>query len=301
MRALFILPTLIVLLLGLSGCSLKQVALNSVADMLSSGTGGSFSQDEDLQFVGDALPFGLKLMEAVNDGTPDHVGMKLTLASGFTQYGVVFVEWPATQMKYEDLDAYDAGRARARGFYLRGKEFAMDGLDLLHPGFRSRVLTDTDALMAEMTVDDVPYLYWLSAAWLAAALTNLEDPEMFGLLPLAASIMQRAYVLDPDWDDGAIREVLISLEPALPGPGGDTRAIEHYEWVDNKRGATTAGHHVSLATAVMHGRQDRAEFERLLNLALAVDLDADPDSRLANDYAQQKAQWLLDHIDDLFY
>ena len=289
------------LLLALSGCSLKQVALNSVADMLSSGTGGTFSQDEDLQFVGESLPFALKLMEAINGGTPEHVAMKLTLASGFTQYGVVFVEWPATQAKYDDFDAYEHGRARARGFYLRANEYALDGLDLVHPGFRSRIMTDTEALMAEMTAEDVPLLFWLGASWMSAATTNLEDPEMFGLFPVAAGILQHAFALDPDWNEGAIREVMISLEPAMPGPGGASRAQEHYDKVMAIKGATAAGPHVALATAVAQKSQDRDEFVRLLELALDVDLGADPENRLANDYAQQKARFLLDHLDDLFY
>jgi hypothetical protein len=295
------LTCLLVGLTGLTGCSLKQVALNSVADMLSSPTGGSFSQDDDLQFVGESLPFALKLMEAINDGTPEHVAMKLTLASGFTQYGVVFVEWPATQAKYTDFTAYEAGRARARGFYNRAANYSLDGLDLVHPGFRSRVLTDTDALLAEMTADDVPLIFWLGAAWISAATTNLEDPEMFGLLPVARSIILRAFALDPDWNDGALREIMISLEPTLPGPGGDERSLQHYERVLELKGDTAAGPHVSLATAIAQKNQDRAEFERLLNLALDVDLSADPDNRLANDYAQQKAAFLLEHIDDLFY
>jgi hypothetical protein len=301
MRALVQALLLSILLLALSGCSLKQVALNSVADMLSSPTGGSFSQDDDLQFVGEALPFALKLMEAINDGTPKHVAMKLTLASGFTQYGVVFVEWPATQAKYDDFDAYEHGRTRARGFYLRANGYAMDGLDLLHPGFRSRIMTDTDALLAEMTADDVPLLFWLGASWVSAATTNLEDPEMFGLLPIGAGILQRCFALDPDWDDGAIREVMISLEPALPGPGGEARAREHYDRVIAIKGDTAAGPHVALATAVAQKAQDKEEFVRLLNLALDVDLEADEEHRLANDYAQQKARFLLDHLDDLFY
>ena len=38
----------------------------------------------------------------------------------------------------------------------------------------------------------------------------------------------------------------------------------------------------------------------MLEKALAVDADADPDHRLANLVAQRRAHWLLDHIDELF-
>ena len=66
-----------------SGCSVKHLALTSVADELSSGTGGSFTQDEDLLFVGESLPFALKLMESIGAAVPEHLGMKLALASGW--------------------------------------------------------------------------------------------------------------------------------------------------------------------------------------------------------------------------
>ena len=49
---------------------------------------------------------------------------------------------------------------------------------------------------------------------------------MFGLMPIAAGAMKRALELDPDWDDGAIHEILISLEPALPMPVLDAELSE---------------------------------------------------------------------------
>jgi predicted anti-sigma-YlaC factor YlaD len=48
------------------------------------------------------------------------------------------------------------------------------------------------------------------------------------------------------------------------------------------------------------GLQDRAEFERLLNEALAIDVNALPEQRLANVIAQRRARWLLARMDRLF-
>jgi len=295
--------TLSVLALGLvllSSCSIKHLAMTSVADELSSGTGGTFTQDEDLEFVGESLPFALKFMEGIGAAVPEHVGMKLTLASGFTQYGVVFVEWPAEQFKFDNYRAYRRGLARARGFYLRANRYALEGLDLKHPGFMSSIVDDPSTTLATTTSDDVPLLFWLAASWLAYIATDLEDPEMFGLMPIAAGTMKRAYELDPDWDDGAIHEILISLEPALPMPGGAQRAEHHYERCLELQGGAKAGAHVSLASAVAQPAQDKERFIALLNEALAVDLAASPGNRLANDYAQRKARFLLQHLDDLF-
>jgi predicted anti-sigma-YlaC factor YlaD len=48
------------------------------------------------------------------------------------------------------------------------------------------------------------------------------------------------------------------------------------------------------------GKQDRAEFERMLKEVLAFDVDSAPPYRLANILAQRRARALLDHVDDLF-
>lgn len=283
-----------------SACSLKTVALRAVADELSSGTGGSFSQDEDLEFVGDALPFGLKLMESINASVPDHVAMKLTLASGFTQYGVVFVEWPAEEAyRFSSYSDYKKGLSRAKGFYLRANRYAMTGLDLLHPGFSEALLADVDAAVATLGVDDVPLLFWAGASWLAAASTDLEDPEMFGLFPVASAMVMRAYALDPNFNRGTIPSILISLAPNLPG--GTAADSERYftEAVAATEGKA-ASPYVSLANATALKAQDRERWVSLMEQALAIDLDASPPDRLANDYAQRRARFLLDHVDDLF-
>ena len=56
---------------------------------------------------------------------------------------------------------------------------------------------------------------------------------------------------------------------------------------------------MALALGISKGKQDRAEFEKLLQQALAIDPDADPDNRLVTLITQKRARLLLAHIDDL--
>ncbi len=60
-----------------------------------------------------------------------------------------------------------------------------------------------------------------------------------------------------------------------------------------------AAPYVALAEAVALPRQDRAQFKRLLEQALAVDVDARPQYRLANLIMQRRARWLLSRTDEL--
>jgi predicted anti-sigma-YlaC factor YlaD len=57
---------------------------------------------------------------------------------------------------------------------------------------------------------------------------------------------------------------------------------------------------LSLAESVALQIQDRAEFESLLQQALAIDPDTVPKWRLVNLILQERARWRLAHIDELF-
>ena len=54
----------LLLLLVTSGCSIRRYAINQIGDALASGS-STYASDEDLILVGEALPFGLKLIESL--------------------------------------------------------------------------------------------------------------------------------------------------------------------------------------------------------------------------------------------
>ena len=76
---------------GASGCSLKRLAVNKVGDAIASG-GATYETDDDLELVGDALPFSLKLLESLLGESPDHRGMLTAACKGFTSYAYAFVQ-----------------------------------------------------------------------------------------------------------------------------------------------------------------------------------------------------------------
>jgi hypothetical protein len=72
------------LILSSAGCSVKRIAVNKLGDALSSG-GSSYESDDDPDLVADALPFSLKLIESLLAESPQHKGLLLAAASGFTE------------------------------------------------------------------------------------------------------------------------------------------------------------------------------------------------------------------------
>jgi predicted anti-sigma-YlaC factor YlaD len=75
---------------------------------------------------------------------------------------------------------------------------------------------------------------------------------------------------------------------------------QHFERALKISQGKRAGTYVSFAENACVPAQNKAEFQSLLEKALAVDPDADLDNRLANLVAQRRARWLLKHVDDLF-
>ena len=87
-----------------SGCSVREYAMRSIGDALADG-GDTYASDDDIELVGAATPFGLKTIETVLAGVPDHRGLLLAAARGFTQYAYVYVQLPAEEAEERDVAA----------------------------------------------------------------------------------------------------------------------------------------------------------------------------------------------------
>jgi predicted anti-sigma-YlaC factor YlaD len=283
----------------LGACSIRGMAISAMADGLSA-TGGTFGSDDDPELVRAATPFALKTLEALLAERPDHPGLLLAAARGFTQYTYAFVETDAVLLEDDDPARSRQGLDRARRLYSRARDYGLRGLEAGRPGATAALGASPEAANA-FGRDQLELLYWTAAAWGAAISLGMEDPALIADFPVVQALARRAAELDPDWDQGALHDLLIALEsvPELMG-GSEARARAHFRRSLELSGGQKAGPYVALAGGLAVARQDRAEFESLLAAALAVDPDAEPALRLANLIAQKRARHLLARADRLF-
>lgn len=283
-----------------SGCSLKTMAVRTVADTLSQ-SGDTFSRDEDPDLVREAVPFALKTYESLLDTLPEHEGLLLASCSGFTQYSYAFVQTDADLIESEDYEAASRLRERALKLFLRGRGYCIRGLELQRPGIEQRLQTDPSNALTWATRKEVPLLYWTGASWGAAIAIGLDRPELVSDVPAVKALITRALELQEDYERGAIHAIMISLEalPAAMG-GSPERARRHFERAVELSGGTDPGPYVTLAESVALPAQNRGEFVQSLEKALAIDPNANPSSRLAVLIAQKRAKHLLSRVDDLF-
>ncbi len=288
---------------ALSGCSPKTYAINMVGNALAEGD-SVFESDEDLELVGAALPFGLKLTESLLAESPEHRGLLLTAYRGFVLYSYAYVDYPGEVAMEIDLDRGRALRTRARRLYQRALGYCLRGLERDHRGFSARLVSDPDAAVAAIESGDeerdLPLMYWTAAALGLGISVSPGSAAMLARLPEVDAVLERALELDEAWDSGALHEFTVVFAGAVPGQPDYDEIRRHYDRALVLSGGRSAGLHVAYAEAVSVPTQNGAEFREMMELAMAVDPDETPDNRLVNVIAQRRATWLLERIEDLF-
>ena len=287
------------LCLSLCACSIKRMAVNKVGDALSSG-GSVYETDDDLELVGAALPFGLKLIESLLAESPRHKGLLQSACQGFTTYAYLYVQCEADEVAAKDFAAGEALRARARRLFLRGHRYGYRGLEAAAPGIGARMLADPRAAVAAIRKKaDVPLLYWNAAALGLAISVSKSEAGMLARLPEVEALVERALELDEGWQEGTLHEFKVTLAAAKPGKPDFDRLEKHYRRAQELSGGKRAGLFVAYAESCSVPKQDAAGFRAALEKALAIDADRHETLRLANVAAQRRARWLLERTEDL--
>jgi predicted anti-sigma-YlaC factor YlaD len=287
----------------LSSCSLNKVAVNLVANTLSSGDSTVFTGEEDPQLVADALPFALKLYESLLEQTPENEELLLTTGSIFTMYANAFVQTPASMLPESEYEQQQQMLQRAKKMYLRGRGYLLRAMELRYPGFGELLKTgDLEQALAPTDGEDVPFLFWTSASWLGAFSTDTFDMELLLNLSKPIALLNRALELDEAWSGGMIHDTLISIYGSLPEAmgGSQEKARYHFEKAVQYSEGLSPSPYVALASTVSVANQDVEEFRQLLGQAIAIDPEDNPDNRLQILLSQEKARWLIAHIEDFF-
>jgi predicted anti-sigma-YlaC factor YlaD len=292
---------IVLLCASLTACSIRQMAIKSIADSLSSGS-NIFSTDDDPEFVRDAIPFGLKMYESLLEKQPEHKGLLLATARGFTQYTYAFVQFEADLVEDSDLIASRKLRKRAQLLYLRARDYAIRGLEVDHPDFMSTLRVDTPSALKSMTKKDVPLLYWAGVSWSAAIATSKDNLDLLSELNIVEKIMGHALRLDEAFNVGALHEFYIAFDGSRSAAMGGSikRARQHFNRVIELTNGKKASPYVSLAENISVNEQNADEFRKLLKMALSINVNDEPAYRLENIISQRRAAWLLAHIEDLF-
>ncbi len=306
MARLKVLPTVLVTvlltsaLLLLGGCSsLKNAAIGQVAKALTT-TGDLFASDDDPQLVREATPFALKVFEGLILQRPQDADLLLATCQAFTQYTLAFIEIDARQYEFSDFRRARALGQRALRLHLRAKGYCSRALELTFPGILQQLQQRPEEALANIGEQHIRLLFWSGASWGASVARGLDRPELLAEVPVVRALALRSLELDPEYERGLLQEAMLVLESIELMGGSPEKARQHFERALEISGGQRVSPYVAYASAVSVPSQERAEFERLLRQALAIDAYAPGPDRLANLVNQRLARILLSQIDDLF-
>lgn len=299
----------------LSSCSIKKMAMDSIAGMIapdgkSSGGGAgalaAFTSENDPELVAAAFPVILKLVEAMMLESPENASLAITAGELYVMYANAFVQGPAEMLPASMFREQNAEYGRAANFYRRGSAYALSGLDLRHEGFSESVFGPNaeetrGKALALADESDAAGLFWAAAGALANFSLNPLDAGAVQSLDGSVAMMERAAELDPAYFGGLILETLFNFYSAAPEfmGGGMEKAQAAFERAVETNGGS-ASLYATYAKNVCVPAQDAQGFDEALDKALSIDPDDNPSTRLMTVIAQRRAQWLRDSRGDFF-
>jgi predicted anti-sigma-YlaC factor YlaD len=300
-RIFFVLILIVILL---SSCSIKKMAIKTIASSLSSpGSGDVFSSDNDPELVGDALPFTIKLYETLSASLPQHRGLLLMTGSLYVMYANAFLDIPASMLTEEEYKKQEFLYKRAKNLYLRGRDIILNALEKKYPNFLKYLdKREYKKALNPTMKDDLPFLYWAGAGWLGAFAIDPFDMKLGLTLPKAKALLDRVFELDQNYLGGSIYNLYVLYYGSVPEyMGGDfKKARNYYKMASDLLKDKDTTFYISLATTVSVKEQNVKEFRAILEKVLAFNPDSYKPNRLVNTINLRRARWLLEHVDDFF-
>ena len=285
------------------GCSISRLAVKKAGETLSNQQSIVFTGEDDPELVRDALPFTMKLYETILE--KDSTNAELFLATGklFCLYAQAFILFPADTLPDSLIVQKKAMQKRAKKLLLRGRDYCLQGLELRHPGFTTLLKgKNADSALALTDKADTSFLYWCSASWMAAIVSDRSDLALGMTVKKAAALMFKVTDLNDQYDNGAAHEILCAYKASIPKSvgGSEEEAREHFQKAISYSGGEKISPYVTCAQSLSLKNKNRTEFVEMLQKALSVNIQKKTSTKLQNTIYQQRARWLLANVEKYF-
>ena len=277
---------LIVLILS-QGCS--TLATRMATPMVQSQY-ASINEEADPVLAEQALPASLKMLEGLLREDPENEILLNSLAEGFCGYAFSFVE--------------DTDSERASRLYLRGRDYAVrllraDGAPEHLARQNPEQFKET---LKTLDVDHLPGLYWMGQCWAGWLMLNLDNLQALVAISKVEAILNRSLALGESYHYAGPHLLLGAFyggRSKLLG-GNPDKARGHFDQGLKLTQRKFLMMQVLYAKTYAVQLQDRDLFKKLLAEVRDAPEDILPEQQLANAVAKQKAQKLLESVDDLF-
>jgi predicted anti-sigma-YlaC factor YlaD len=172
----------------------------------------------------------------------------------------------------------------------------MRALELSSPGFGAKLAHADTKQWPLISQGQVGLAYWAAASWGGYISLSKDAPDAVADFPLAYRLATLAWKANPNYGNGGLSSLMGSFESAQPG-GSLVKATQYFDAAITISQGKNAGPYIAKAEGIALAQGEREAFESLLRKAIETS-DKHPD--LSNTLMRERAQWLLQSVDDLF-
>ena len=205
------------------------------------------------------------------------------------------------------LDNYSKAKeleSRAHQYFSEAVEYGESALDILYEDYIEWVSDISGDIILTPNSEDLELFYWTAAAYGGAISSSGGNPSWIIKLPRVGKLLNSIVAIDSSWNHGAALVALISFtmnNPLISSDEANKISKNLFnEAVDASQGLDM-GPYLTYAESVSKVRQDKEEFVELLNEALKIDIFSAKNFQLTNTISRNRAEWLLENIDEFFY
>lgn len=269
-----------------AGCSLIRRGATGMATELANG----LMYQNDVDLVREGTPAFLLILDAMTESQPDNPAVLLAAADAQMAYATGFVD-------KQDKD-------RVQRMTLKAKNYGMRVLRKRNKRFAQAMDGTQDEFVESLQGfrrADAKALFTTASAWVMWIIASSDSPAALGDMPKVLAMMTRVQELDPLIQHGGVDLFYGIYYTVMPLGGGRDldRARTHFEHSMEIAGPDYLMARVTFAEFYARYAFKPELFEETLEQVIA----ADPQVReftLMNAVAQQRAQGLLDQLDEWF-
>ena len=280
----------------LNSCSMSKIASDMTSGIFKVGA-PVFEQEGDVETAEISGLAMIKTLEVFSYQNPQNRNYLNLLARSYATYAFGFFETRMVQYQFKDPERYQLYFDRAKGFYKKGKGFAMNLMGRRDPKLIKALAQGVEAVKKRASNYDryeIEPLFWLVFNW--GSLINLSKDDITAVadLALVEAIMARIVQVYPGFFYGGphmFYGVYYASRPPMLG-GNPEEARKHFEEASKLTNDRNLMVFALEAQFLAVQIRDKGLFDEMIAKVNAGSVDALPEQRLANALAKERVKYL---------
>ncbi|MEC7850087.1 MAG: TRAP transporter TatT component family protein [Candidatus Neomarinimicrobiota bacterium] len=205
------------------------------------------------------------------------------------------------------LDNYSKAKeleSQAHQYFSEAVGYGESALSILYEEYIDWISDNNGDIVLTPNSEDLELFYWTAAAYGGAISSSGGNPSWIIKLPRVGKLLNSIVAIDSSWNHGAALVALISFtmnNPLISSDEANKISKNLFNAAVDASQGLDMGPYLTYAESVSKVRQDKEGFIKLLNEALKIDILSAKGFQLTNTISRNRAEWLLENIDEFFY